>query len=136
MTFPELIRSQEDLLRRLLAASQQQVEVVERGDATFLDQFLRQSSRLWVEFELLDQQLAPHKGLPPEQRVWKNSEERRQTELTVKRCEELFQEIIANVQISLTKGEELNEKVKKDLRRVQQAKSAAPAYAKQSQMQR
>jgi len=54
----------------------------------------------------------------------------------VNRCKELLLEIYANNQKSLTIGEELKEKVEKDLRRVQQAKNAAPAYMKQSQIQR
>jgi len=136
LTFPELIRSQEELLRRLLAASQQQLEVVERGDPVILVQFLEQRSRLWFEFEQLEQQLAPYKGIPPEQRVWRTPEERQVTESALNRCKELLQAILTNQQISLTKGEALKEKVEKDLRRVQRAKNAAPAYAKQSQMLR
>ena len=136
MTFPELIRCQENLLRRLLAASQQQIEIAERGDATILEQFLVQRGQLWIEFEQILQLLAPFKGLPPEQRVWKNPEERQHTESAVNRCKELLLEIYANNQKSLTIGEELKEKVEKDLRRVQQAKNAAPAYMKQSQIQR
>ena len=136
MTFPELIRSQEEVLRRLLLVSQHQLEIVERGDPTVLLIYLEQRNQLWGEFELLDEQLAPHKVVPPAQRVWKSAEERQLTELALKRSEELLKEIMANDQISFAKAEELKNKVEKDLRRVQLGKAAALPYAKQSQIQR
>ena len=136
MTFPELIRSQEEILRRLLLVSQHQLEIVDRGDPTVLVMYLEQRGQLWGEFELLQEQLVPHKGVPLAQRVWKNAEERQLTELTLNRCQELLNEIMANDQISMAKAVELQEKVEKDLRRVQVARTAAPAYARQSQMLR
>ena len=136
MTFFELIQSQTELLRRLLQVSQQQLEVVERGDPVVLVQYLEHRGRLWGEFELLQQQLEPHKGIPPEQRVWNNAQEREITESAVQQCTKLLQEILAYDQVSLSKGEELKEKVAKDLRRVQLSKNAAPAYIRQSQMVR
>ena len=135
MNFSELIRSEEELLKRLLLVSQRQLEIVEAGNAAVLVEYLGQRQRLWHEFELLERQLATHKGIPPENRVWKSAEERQQTELSLNRCKMLLEEIMANDQISFTKAAELKENVEKDLRRVQLSKNAAPAYMKQSRLQ-
>ena len=136
MTFFELIRGEEELLKRLLLVSQRQLEIVDMGNASVLVQHLEQRERLWQEFELLERQLAPHKGIPPEMRVWKSAEERQLTELSLNRCKTLLEEIMANDQISLAKAAEQKDKAEKDLRRVQLATTVAPAYAKQSQIQR
>jgi hypothetical protein len=133
-SFSELIHSEEALLRRLLVVSQRQTEIVDLGNATVLIQYLEQRDRLWHEFELLEQQLAPHKGIPSDKRTWKSAEERQLTESALNRCKDLLEQIMANDQISLSKASEQKDKAEKDLRRVQLAKTAAPAYAKQSQL--
>ena len=135
MTFPELIRSEEELLEQLLLVSQRQIEIVEMGNANVLVYHLGRRQRLWQEFERLEQQLTPHKGIPAEQRIWKNADERQQTEKALNRCKILLEKIMENDQISLAKTAELKDKVEKDLRRVQLAASVAPAYLKQSQIQ-
>ena len=134
MSFPELIRSEEMLLQRLLATSQRQLEIVNTGSATVLVEHLGQQERLWHEFERLEQQLAPHKGIPSERRVWKSASERKMTEEALNRCKVLMEEIMAIYQISITKAAELMEKAEKDLRRIQLATPGALAYAKQSQL--
>jgi len=136
MFFSELIRHEEELLNRLLLISQRQVEIVNLGNATVLVQHLEQRERLWQEFELLEKQLTPHKGVPPESRVWKSAEERQLTEVSLNRCKTLLEEIMANDQISFAKAAEQKEKAEKDLRRVQLATTVVPAYAKQSLIQR
>ena len=123
-------------MRQLLWASQHQLEVVEQGDPTILVLHLERRNQLWGEFELLDKQLTPHKGIPLAQRVYKSADERELTELLLQRCQELLDEIMANDQISMAKAEELQKKVEQDLRRVQAAKSSAPAYLRQSKIQR
>jgi hypothetical protein len=135
MTFTELILSEEELLKRLLLVSQRQLDIVDMGNAGVLVQFLVQRERLWNEFEQLEQQLAPHKRIPPEEREWKSNEERQLTELAVNRCKTLLEKIMANDEISLEKAAAQKDKAEKDLRRVQLAATVAPAYAKQSQMQ-
>ena len=104
------------------------------GNASVLLQFMEQRERLGDEFDRLEKQLAPHKGIPPEKRVWHCPEERQVTESALNRCEELMKEILTNDEISMTKMEELKDKAEKDLRRVQLAKNSAPAYARQSQL--
>jgi hypothetical protein len=136
VSFSELIRIEEELLRRLLLVSQRQVEIVDMGNASVLLQFMMQRERLGDEFDRLEKQLAPHKGIPPEKRVWNSPEERQITESAVNRCEELMKEILANDEVSMTKMEALKDKAENDLRRVQLAKTSAPAYAKQSQLPR
>ena len=136
MTFPELIRSEEMVLQRLLAASQRQLEIVEMGNASVLVEHLGQRGRLWHEFEQLEQQLAPHKGIPAESRVWQSIEERKMTEDTLNRCKALLEDIMTNDQISMAKAAEMKDRAEKDLRRIQLSKSGVLAYAKQSQLQR
>ena len=135
MSFPELIRGEEDVLKRLLAVSQRQLEIVESGNATVLIEHLGQRQQLWHEFERLEQQLVPHKGIRPEHRVWKNAEERQQTEAVLNRCKELLEQILVNDQISMEKTAAHRDKVGSQLRRMQQVATVAPAYLKQSQIQ-
>jgi len=136
MSFSELIRSEEELLQRLLLVSQRQLEIVDMGNSSLLVQHLQQRERLWDEFVLLEQKLAPHKGILPEKRVWESTEERLLTESALNHCKTLLEEIMATDQISLKKAAELKDKAEKDLRRVQLSKNVVPAYTKQSQLQR
>jgi hypothetical protein len=136
MSFPELIRSDEELLKRLLLVSQRQLELVEEGNVTVLIQHLGLRQRLWSEFELLEQQLALHKEIPPEKRVWKSAEERKTTQETLNRCKDLMEQIMENDQKSLTKTSEQKDDVEKQLRRVQQGGNAARGYMRQSQLPR
>ena len=136
MTFSELIHCEEELLKRLLMVSKRQLEIVELGNAGVLVEHLGRRERLWHEFELLEEQLTPHKGIPPEQRVWKNPEERQQTEAALNRCKGLLDEIMATDEISLAKAAKLKDEAEKNLRRVQLSKPVAPAYMKQSQLHR
>jgi septal ring factor EnvC (AmiA/AmiB activator) len=108
------------------------LEIVELGDATVLMEHLGQRERLWHEFELLEQQLAPHKGILPERRIWQNAEERHLTELTLNRCKALLEEIMANDQISMEKTAARRDNVEEQLRRIQRTGTVAPAYLKQS----
>ena len=135
LSFSELIRREEEVLKRLLVVSQRQLELVQTGNGTVLIQHLGQRQRLWNEFEELEQQLTPHKSVPSERRVWRNVEERNLTEATLNRCKTLLEEIMANDQISLEKAAEQKDKAEQDLRRVQLAKTAAPAYLQQSRLQ-
>ena len=136
MSFSELIRSEEELLQRLLVVSQRQLEIVELGNSSLLVQHLTRRERLWNEFELLEQKLTPFKGIPAEKRVWESADERLLTESALNHCKTLLEEIMANDQISLEKAAELRDKAEKDMRRVQLSKNVVPAYAKQSQLQR
>jgi hypothetical protein len=135
MSFSELIRSEEELLQRLLVVSQRQLEIVELGNSSLLVQHLTRRERLWNEFELLEQKLTPFKGIPAEKRVWESADERLLTESALNHCKTLLEEIMANDQISLEKAAELKDKAEKDMRRVQLSRNVVPAYAKQSQLQ-
>jgi len=132
MSFSELIRREEELLQRMLLISQRQLEIVDLGNATILIEHLGLRERLWHEFELLEQQLTPHKGIPPEQRVWKNAEERHLTESTLNRCKALLEEIMVNDQLSIEKTAARRDDVAEQLRRIQRTGTVAPAYLKQS----
>ena len=135
LSFSELIRREEELLKRLLLVSQRQLELAQTGNGTMLIQFMDKRQQLWNEFELLEQQLAAHKGIPPEQRVWSSPEERKLTDSALKRCEALLQEIIANNQLGMEKVAEHKDKAEQDLKRIQVGKPAATEYMKQSRQQ-
>jgi len=134
MTFPDLIRSEEELLKRLLVVSQRQLEVAEAGEDSTLLSLLWQWEQLWNEFMLVDQQLAPYKGIPAEQRVWKSAAERQLTESALNRCEELLKTILENYQTCLTKMAERKDEAAEQVRRIQQGGSVAAAYSRQSKI--
>jgi len=136
MTFTELIRSEEELLKRLLLVSQRQLELVEEGNVTTLIQHLGQRQQLWNEFEFLEQQLAPHKRIPPEHRVWKSADERQMTEASLNRCKDLLEQILENDQICLTKTAAQKDEVEGQLQRIQRGAPVATAYGRQSQLSR
>ena len=134
--FSELIRSEEELLRRLLVVSQRQMEIVSECSETVLLEHLGLRHKLWNEIELVEEQLAPYKGIPPEKRVWKSVQERQLTESALNQCKDLMEKIMANDQISLARAAARRDEVAAQLRRVQQSTVAVPAYVKQSQLQR
>ena len=113
--------------------SQRQLEIVEEGNFTVLIQHLGQRQQLWNEFELLEQQLAPHKGISPERREWKSTKERQMTEEGLNRCKELLDEIMANDQTSLEKTAAQKADVAEQLRRIRQGGKIAGVYGRQSQ---
>jgi len=132
MTFSELIRSEEEVLKRLLIVSQRQVALVQEGDATVLIQHLGRREQLWKEFELLEKQLEPYKGIPPEQRRWKNTEERQTTEATLDRCKAYMEQILANDQVSLTTMAAAKDEREGKLDQVRRGQNAAIEYGRQS----
>jgi len=134
MTFSELIRIEEEMLKRLLLVSQRQLELVQDGNVTALIEYLGQRQRLWNEFETIEQQLEPHKKIPPEQRVWKNPEERQRTEAAVNRCKELLEQIMATDEESLAQTAAQKAEVEEQLAKVQRSGRAATAYGRQSQL--
>ena len=136
MSFSELILNEESVLQRLLLVSQRQLEIVEQGNATDLLEFLGQRQKIWMEFEILESQLAPHKEIPPEQRVWKSFEERQITEESFTRCKELLEKIMEYDQQSMVKASLLRDEIDEKLRRIQRTGAAAPAYMKQSKLRR
>ena len=131
-SFAELIRSEEEILQRLLLVSQRQLEIVEAGNITVLIQYLGMRQQLWGEFELLEQQLGPHKGIAPESRSWKSAAERQLTESALNRCKDLLEKILENDQICLTKTAAQKDEVEKQLHRVQRGGNVALAYMRQS----
>jgi hypothetical protein len=103
----------EEILKRLLLASEQQLELVAEGNVTELIQHLGQRQQLWHKFELWEQQLAPHMGILPERRGCKSAEERQMIKVVANRCQELLEKIQKNNQICLTKTTEQKEELEK-----------------------
>jgi hypothetical protein len=136
MTFSELIRCEEEVLTRLLRGSRRMLELVRDCNMTTLIQHLGQRQQILNEFDVLERQLEPYKGIPPEQRVWKNAEERQMTESALDRCKMLLDEIVAIDQESITMTATHKDEVEGQLRRVQRGSTVAPAYMTQSQLKR
>jgi len=131
MSFSELIRSEEELLQRLLLVSQRQLEIAETGNGSALLQHLERRQQLWNEFELLEQQLTPHKGIPPERRNWNSIEERQLTESALNRCKELLEQILKNDEESLTKTAAHKDEAEKNVHRLRRGANVASAYIRQ-----
>jgi hypothetical protein len=134
MTFSELISLEEAVLCRLLLASEKQLELARGGNITLLIRHLGQRERLWHEFEQLEQQLAEHKGILPERRLWTSAEERQMTEAALNRCKELMEKILANDQMSSDTVAEQKQYVEAQIQKVGTTRRVAPEYVRQSKL--
>ena len=97
----ELIRNEEELLKRLLVVSLLQLELVQDGNMILLIQHLGLRQQLWNDFEALEQQLEPYKGIPPKRWDWQSTEERQLTVSALNRCRELMEKIRGNDLMSM-----------------------------------
>lgn len=134
MPFADLIYREEELLKRLLFVSQRQLELANDGNVTLLIQHLGNRQKLWNEFEILEEQLAPYRGIPAEKRAWKSAEERLMTESALERCKKIMEEILVNDEMCLTTTAAKKEEVETQLHRIRRGSTVAPAYLKQSQL--
>ncbi|MCL2743310.1 MAG: hypothetical protein FWE67_05620, partial [Planctomycetaceae bacterium] len=128
----DLMLSEESVLTRLYSQSLTQIEVVRSGDTSRLLEFLARKQQTVTEFEELQKQLAPHRNIPPEQRKWKNEEERKQTEELINRCGELLKMIVENDTQSTVELSTQKEEIENQLRRIQQSVLVDVNYAKQA----
>ncbi|MDR3234573.1 MAG: hypothetical protein LBT46_13090 [Planctomycetaceae bacterium] len=133
-TFFDIIRREEQLLERLLYISRRQLEIVRNGNMTVLLQHLGQRQQLWNEFELLEEQMQPHKEVAPEQRVWKDGAERQTAEQSLERCKVMLAEILVTDNTSLDETFAQKTETELQLKRIQRAKNVVPAYAKHSKL--
>jgi ABC-type uncharacterized transport system ATPase subunit len=133
-TFSSLIRKEEELLERLLYVSQRQLEIVRDGNMTTLLEHLGQRQQLWNEFEVLEEQLKPHKEIPSEERIWSNTGERQSTEDSWNRCKTLLEEIMTTDNVSLTETSVQKTETESQIKRVQKVRNVVPAYAKHSNL--
>jgi hypothetical protein len=130
MTLTELIRHKEELLRRLLPISVQQLKIVRQNDLSVLLQHLAGKQRLMNEFESIEQQLVPFQAVPPEERTWKSETERCETVAAIERCAVMLEEIIRNDSTSMEELTVQKTETEKQLRRVRQGSQVFSTYAK------
>jgi len=127
-----LMQSEESVLTRLYSQSLTQLEIVRSGDVVRLIEFLARKQQTVAEFEELQERLAPHRNLAPEQRKWKNEEERKQTEELINRCGELLKMIVENDTASTGELSSQKDEVEKQIKRIQQNVQVNASYAKQA----
>ncbi|MDR0336674.1 MAG: hypothetical protein LBI18_06245 [Planctomycetaceae bacterium] len=130
MTLSELIQCKEELLRRLLPISMQQLKIVRQNNLSVLLHHLATKQRLMNEFEAIEQQLAPFQAIPPEERKWNNETERLETNAAIERCATLLEEIIQNDSISMDELTVQKTETENQLRRVRQGSQVLSAYTK------
>ncbi len=119
-TFSALIRQKEYLLERLVPISQKQIEFVRRADSDELLRFLQRKMAVMDEFEDLERRLTPFKDISPEDRIWIDEKDREETRKTMKRCEMLLAEIVANDEISTAELASMTEEIQQQLKSIRQ----------------
>ncbi|MDR3199659.1 MAG: hypothetical protein LBU34_17470 [Planctomycetaceae bacterium] len=130
MKLSELIRRKEELLRRLLPVSVQQLKIVRQDNLTVLLQHLAVKQRLMNEFEAIEEQLRPFQAIPPEERRWENEAERLETERAMERCAGILEEIIRNDSTGMEELRVRRTEVEDQLRRVRQGSRVSVSYEK------
>jgi hypothetical protein len=128
--FSELIYRKEELLRRLLPISVQQLEIVRQSNLTVLLQLLAVKQRLMNEFEAIEKQLHPFQEIPPEKRKWKNETERLEVGESVERCAAMLEEIIRNDSTSMEELAVQKTDTENQLKRVRQGSRIFSSYKK------
>ncbi|MDR0705433.1 MAG: hypothetical protein LBF88_10665 [Planctomycetaceae bacterium] len=129
-TFCELIYRKEEILRRLLPISVQQLEIVRQSNLTVLLQLLAVKQRLMNEFELIEKQLRPFLEILPEERTWNNDTERLEVGGRLERCAAMLEEIIRNDSTSMEELEVQKIDTEKQLKRVRQGSRIFSSYKK------
>ncbi len=131
-TFSELIRLREGILMRLVPISERQREIVESGDVSLLMELLGRKFKVFEEFERTEQQLAPFKDIPPEERIWDSEEERLRTAKSIEHSKELIAEILRNDERSTGLMAQQKDELAEQIRRMDQGNRMQVGYAKQS----
>jgi hypothetical protein len=129
-TFSELISRKEELLRRLLPISVQQLEIVRQSNLTVLLQLLAVKQRLMNEFEEIEKQLKPFQEIPLKERKWNNETERLEFGKKIEYCAAMLEEIIRNDSTSMEELEVQKTDTESQLKRVRQGSRAFEAYKK------
>jgi hypothetical protein len=129
-TFRELIHRKEELLRRLLPISEQQLAIVRQSNLTVLLQLLAVKQRLMNEFEAIEKQLRPFQEIPPEKREWKNETERLEVGERLECCSAMLEEIIRNDSTSMEELAVQKTDTENQLKRVRQGSKIFSSYKK------
>lgn len=130
--FSGLIRQKEHILMRLVPISVRQLQIVRSGDMTTLLGFLGQKQRVLDEFEEVEKALRPYRETPPEERIWKNEQERIETHRAMERCTAMLEEILRNDTQSSEEIAVQKIELEERIRRLQQGSQVHSQYAKQS----
>ncbi len=117
---------------RLAPISERQLEIVRSGDVTLLVRLLGLKQQIMYEFEAVEKQLEPFRDTPPEQRVWNDEEERKETGESINRCAALLEEILRNDTLSTTELSAQKDEVEEQIRKTRQGAQVHNGYAKQA----
>jgi len=90
----ELVDAKRETLRQLRDLGMQQQRAVESGDTTQLFQVLAAKQRVVEQLQHVERQLAPFHKQEPDQRQWRNAEDRQQCAATAQECSQLLADVI------------------------------------------
>jgi hypothetical protein len=127
-TFNELLRQKEEILRRLVPVSEQQLRIVRQNDLSVLLHLLAVKQRLMNEFESIEKQLQSFQQLPPEERSWENEAEKLSIDSRLERCEAMLEEIIQSDSMSMEELEVQKNNTEKQLKRLRQGSKVFDSY--------
>lgn len=131
-TLSELIRQKEQILMDLLPMSIRQLELVRRDEMTLLIRHLNEKQFVLSAFEEIEKQLAPLRDIPPEEREWKNEQERKETADAIRRCATMLEKILENDALSTEELGVRKDELQNQMRRVQQNVQVNVNYARQT----
>lgn len=130
--FTRLLRQKENVLRRLLPVSKRQLEIVRSENVEDLLSHLGRKSKLTDELEDIERQLVPFKALSPEERVWKNEEERNEVRDILERCNELLKQILEWDRQSTEELAAQRMQTETELKQARQSAQVHNAYARRT----
>jgi hypothetical protein len=90
----QLVAGKLDCLSQLRALGVRQLEAIAAGDLTALLRVLAGKQRLLARLQELETQLAPFRGQPPEERVWRDPADRERCARMADVCTALLAEIV------------------------------------------
>lgn len=131
-TFSTLIRQKERILMDLLPMSIRQLELVRRDEMTLLIRHLNEKQFVLNAFEEIEKQLVPFRDIPPEEREWKNEQERKEIADAIRRCAAMLKEILDNDALSTEELGVRKDELQNQMRRVQQNVQVNVNYARQT----
>jgi hypothetical protein len=90
----DLIRVKHECLLQLREAGRNQVELIDGGNLTGLMKVLAAKQRPLVTLQRVERALEPFRNQPPENRIWRSPDDRKQCSEELRQCETLLAEIV------------------------------------------
>ena len=129
----ELIERKLECLVKLREMGTRQYEFAKADRMTELLDPLAAKQRVLTRLQRIEQELAPFRGQPPNQRRWRASEQREKCARQLQQCETLLEEIIAQEKRSEAELTRRRDDLAKRLQGMHLASQARGAYRAESQ---